>query len=118
MNDHAITYDLQHPGNGELECSAAPNAPCRAVWDCECESIHDFHIVDGQPHHYNTYDGDDLWDTRFHHVGKFDDGACNLRDWHENSEEDVTGTVRVQIDPSWEGDCYVFEAVSAEVVDR
>ena len=114
MSDHAINYDLQYPGNGEMECLAAPDAPCRAVWGCACESIYDYHVADGVPHHFSTYLGDDV-QVRGHHVGRFDPDHCTIRDWHENSEEDVIGTVRVAVDPSWEPDYYVFEAVSAEV---
>ena len=113
MSEHTINYDLQHPGNGEMECLAAPDAPCRAVWDCDCESVYDFHVVDGQPHHYSR--DDDGLTVRGHHVGHFDPDHCTIRDWHENSEEDVTGTVRVAVNPSGEHDYYVFEAVSAEV---
>ena len=113
MSDHSIVYDLQYPGNGELECHASSDAPCRAVWDCDCESIYGFHVVDGAPHHFSTYD--DVAAVRGHHVGRFDPGHCTIRDWHENSEEDVTGTVRVAVDPSWEDDCYAFESVSAEL---
>lgn len=116
MSDHTITYDLQHPGNGEMECLATPDAPCRAVWDCGCESIYGYHVAEGVPHHFSTYDGDEV-QVRGHHVGRFDPDHCNIRDWHENSEEDVTGTVRVAVDPSWEHDYYVFEAVSAELAN-
>lgn len=114
MSDHVITYDLQYPGNGEMDCHAAPDAPCHAVWDCDCESIHDFHVIDGQPHHYSTYD--DGYSVRGHHVGKFENGACTIREWHENSDEDVAGTVRVDVNPVWEGDFFAFHAVAAEVV--
>lgn len=114
MSDHAIVYDLQYPGNGTLECAAAPDAPCRAVWDCDCESIYDYHVHEDQPHHYSTWDDEQV---RGHHIGYFNPGACTIREWHENSDEDVAGTVRVQVDPSWEGDFYTFRAVTAEVVE-
>lgn len=113
MSDHTITYDLQHPGNGELECHAAPDAVCRAVFDCECERFHDFHVVDGVPHHYDTYE--DGFTVRAHHVGRFDPDECALIPWHDGSDEDVSGTVRVTVEPDWREDYVEFNAVSAEV---
>lgn len=112
MSDHSIVYDLQHPGNGELECRAAPDAPCKAVWSCDCESTYGYHVHEGRPHHYSTWDNGDL---RGHHIGHFDPDHCGLRDWHENSDEDVSGAVRVAVDPQWHGDFYTFEATSAEL---
>lgn len=118
MSDHSIVYDLQYPGNGTLECHAAPDAVCRAVWNCDCETIHDFHVVDGQPHHFSTWES--FWEddqVRGHHVGKFDPDECHLRVWHEESEESVTGTVRVTVEPEWHGDYYTFKAVTAELAN-
>ena len=112
MSDHTINYDLRYPGNGELECHAAPDAMCRAVFDCECEGYYGYHVVDGKPHHHSSYDG---IEASGHHVGHFDPDLCHLRDWHENSDEDVTGTIRVTVEPDWHVDYVEFEAVSAEV---
>ena len=113
MSDHTITYDLRHPGNGTLRCHAAPYAACRAVFDCECERFYGYHVVDGVPHHYDTYE--DGYTVRAHHVGRFDPDECALIPWHENSDEDVSGTVCVTVDPDWHEDCVEFHAVSAEV---
>lgn len=35
MSDHSIVYNLQHPGNGELECRAALSAARTARRDEE-----------------------------------------------------------------------------------
>lgn len=114
MSDHSIVYDLQYPGNGTLECHAAPDAPCRAVWDCGCEFFHDYHVVDGKPHHSTDYDG---IGAAGHHVGHFDPDECSLIPWHEGSDEDVSGTVRVAVEPEWQMDYVEFKAVSAELAN-
>ena len=114
MSDHIITYDLIDPRSGAMDCLAPADAPCHAVWDCGCETIYDYHVRNGEPHHYSTYDGDDM-QVRGHHVGHFDADECSIRDWHENSDEDVTGTVAVKVNPVWHGDFYELEAISAEV---
>ena len=114
MADHVIVYDLQHPGNGELECHAAPDAMCHAVFDCDCEGYYGYHVVDGKPHHHSSYDG---IEASGHHVGHFDPDLCNLRDWHENSDEDVFGAVRVAVEPDWQEDYVEFTAVAAELVE-
>lgn len=115
MSDHTITYDLQYPGNGTLECHAAPDAVCRAVFDCECERFHDYHVVDGVPHHFGTYD--DGYTVRAHHVGRFDPDECALIPWHENSDEDVSGNVRVTVEAEWLEEYVEFHAVSAELAN-
>ena len=112
MSDHTINYDLRYPGNGVLECHAAPDAMCHAVFDCECESYDGYHVVDGKPHHHSSYDG---IEASGHHVGHFDPDQCNLRDWHENSDEDVAGEVRVYVKEEWSSDYVKFHATSAEV---
>lgn len=113
MSDHSIVYDLQRPANGTLECHAAPDAMCHAVFDCDCEGWHDFHVVNGVPHHYSTYD--DGYTVRTHCAGRFDPGECHLREWHENSDEDVTGEVRVSVKADWCTDYVVFHATAAEL---
>ena len=115
MSDHSIIYDLQYPGNGELECHAAPDAVCHAIFDCDCEVFHDFHVVDGAPHHYSTYD--DGLTVRAHHVGRFDAEECNLRTWHENSDEDVAGKVRVYVKEEWSADYVEFHATAADLAN-
>ncbi|MCG7309719.1 MULTISPECIES: hypothetical protein [Brachybacterium] len=113
MSTHTITYDLTSPGNGEMTCHAPADAPCHAVWDCDCESIYNYHVAFGVPHHYNTYD--DGYTVRAHHVGRFDPSECAITVWHENSDEDVRGTVVVTVEPVWQGDYFEFRAGSARV---
>jgi len=112
VSDHSIVYDLQRPGNGDLECNAAPDSICHAVFDCDCEAYYGFHVVDGVPHHFTDYDG---IGAAGHHVGRFNPDECALVTWHENSDEDVTGTVRVAVEPDWHEDYVEFDAVAAEV---
>lgn len=113
MSMHTITYDLFYPGNGTMTCHAPVGAPCRAVWDCDCESTYGYHVKDGKPHHYSTYD--DGISVRGHHVGRFDPDECNLCDWHGSSEGDVIGAVVVDVEPQWEGDYYTFRATAARL---
>lgn len=109
MSDHSILYDLAYP-TGAWECRAADDAPCRAVWDCECESITDYSVIDGVPCHRNAYD-----DQAFH-AGRFDADRCNLRDWFEGQDECVEGEVRVDVTEHFRGDFYEFEATAATLI--
>lgn len=107
MSHHSIIYDLQSPAIGRWECNAPDGASCHAVFDCDCEEIYGYGVENGLPWH-----GDGSGET---HVGRFDNDRCIYRDWYDNQEEDVHGTVRVDVTPVWEGDDYTFTATAARL---
>lgn len=113
MSDHSITYDLQYSTRGTWKCEAPPEAFCHAVWDCGCEGIWNYQVVDGLPAH-DSLPGDFDPDKETH-VGHFDADQCSIQTFHDEGEEDVEGTIIVDVDPEWQGEWYLFKAVSARV---
>lgn len=109
--NHTVTLDW---GTGEmwpretLNCNAPEQSMCHVVWDCECESWDAQGIAAGRPWH--SLDGGE---SPVHH-GKFDAGECNLRNWHENSEETLRGSLTIPVTPEFQGDHYTF-SVDGEV---
>lgn len=60
MSDHSIIIDLRFPGFPgfpAFECNAPDGSPCKAKWDCECEAIWDYRVIDGMPAHDSTRGG-------------------------------------------------------------
>lgn len=88
-----------------LICRAPGNAPCKAVWDCDCELIFDYMVDrEGKPTHLL-----DPFDKHTWHVGHFDHSQCSIRDWFEgDGEEELQGTVTFDVEPRWEGDFFSF----------
>lgn len=112
MSDHSIVIDMRHSGSGRFECNAAPDAPCRAVWDCECESSWRYRTIDGKPAHDSTFEGTESAGNEVH-IGRFDPEYCDLTDWYDNQEECVDGTVRVAVSPVNEIDYVTFVVTGA-----
>lgn len=114
MSDHSILIDLQAPGFPTFECYAPDDSPCHAKWDCECENVWNYRVVGGSPVHDTTPEGMGRGGNAIH-VGRFDNTACSLSEWHDNSDEPVSGAVRVSVTPVYEIDYTVFEAVGVEM---
>ncbi|MFE1082471.1 hypothetical protein [Brevibacterium sediminis] len=114
MSDHSIVIDLQLPGSPRFECNAPDGAPCKAQWECECETIWGYRVVGGSPVHDTTMEGADGLGNAIH-VGRFDNTRCNLTEWHDNQDEAVEGTVRVDVKPVNEIDYVTFTATSARI---
>lgn len=114
MSDHSIIIDLQAPGFPSFECSAPDGSPCKAAWDCECETIWSYRIVGGSPVHNTTMEGTEAAGNAIH-IGRFDNDQCNFTEWYENQEECVDGTVRVDVTPVNEIDYVTFTATAARL---
>lgn len=111
MNDHSV--ELEFDG-GYLSTKWICNAPdysiCQAEYDCGCEVCYSEIITyDGRPIHL-TADHDVL------HAGYFTKGYCRYQDWFEQymSEEVLSGTITVSVEPIWEGESYRFEIGSID----
>lgn len=114
MSDHSTVIDMQYPSQGTFECNAPDDAPCHAVWKCDCEAIYDYESIGGCPtHRHSPETGSGI------HVGTFDNNQCNLRDWFENQDESVSGQVRVHVSVGEHDSDYVlFKVDDAEVVEN
>lgn len=115
MSDHSIIIDLQAPSFPRFKCNARDGAPCKAQWDCECETAWGYRVIGGSPVHDTTPEGEGGFGNAVH-VGRFNNANCNLRDWHDNCDEAVEGTVRVDVEPVNEVDYVTFSATGARVV--
>ena len=114
MSDHSIIIDLQYPQGGRFECNAPDNSPCKAQWDCECEYIPNYEVIDGKPTHYDTWDEWAINNGKASRcVGRFDNTQCNLGDWYDNQDEAVEGTVRIDVTPVHDVDYVTFTAIAA-----
>ena len=92
-----------------LSCQAPHDAPCKAEWDCDCETFFDFRVTDdGLPTHLPNPHDPHLW-----HTGRWGT-ECALADWFENDDEPLTGTVEVDVTATWEGDFYAFQIAEVE----
>ncbi len=114
MSDHSIVIDLQSPGFPRFECYAPDGSPCYAKWDCECENIWDYRVIDGLPAHDSTHEGEGHPGNEVH-VGRFDNTHCNLEEWHDNCGEAVEGAVRVDVTPVYEVDYVTFMATDTRM---
>ena len=117
MSDHSIIIDLRFPGFPgfpAFECNAPDGSPCKAKWDCECEAIWNYRVIDGMPAHDSTRGGEEHPGNEVH-VGRFDNTDCNLEEWHDNQDEAVEGTVRVDVKPVHDIDYVTFTAIAARV---
>lgn len=114
MSDHSIVIDLQRPGFPRFDCNAPAGSPCHAKWECECETIWGYRRIRGNPAHDTTMEGPEELGNEVH-VGHYDNTHCNLTEWHDNQDEAVEGTVRVDVKPVNEIDYVTFTATAARV---
>lgn len=88
-----------------MQCMSSPDHFCRALWDCDCEEISGYAVMDGAPVH-NHYDDDG---EEFPYPGKFNPGNCGICDWFVNDgSEELSGEVAFEVEPKWEGDFYAY----------
>ncbi|TSI12654.1 hypothetical protein [Brevibacterium aurantiacum] len=114
MSDHSIIIDMRYPQSSTFECKAPNGTPCHASWECECETIWGYRRLGGNPVHDTTMEGAEGLGNEIH-VGYFDSTQCNLTEWHDNQDEAVEGTVRVDVKPVSEIDCVTFTATAARI---
>ncbi|GMA26160.1 hypothetical protein GCM10025864_39190 [Luteimicrobium album] len=110
MSHHTLTIEFDGYVQTTLNCHAPAESSCHAIFECDCEEFYDFRVEDGVPIHYPAYDTPTTTvDDSLAHRGHFDPDVCNLRDWHENSEEDLIGSVTIPVREDWQGDYYLFD---------
>lgn len=102
MSDHTVTIEWEdgYPSYA-FACKAPSESLCHAVWDCDCEAWDQQGIENGEPWH-----GHD--DGEWRHLGHFQDGHCGLREWFENSDEAVCGSLTVPVTAEFQSDYYLF----------
>lgn len=107
--DHTVTVTWEggYPSY-KFECSAPADALCRAQWTCDCESWAFAGVRDGIPWHSHVDADDPLSPSTERHTGKFGD-ECNLRDWFDNTDEPLEGSVTIPVHAIFEVDYYRFE---------
>ncbi len=106
-HDHTVTAEWDRRGWGPeftFHCHAPALSPCHAMWTCDCESLAEQGIRDGIPWH-RAYESDD------EHTGELNPQECSLRDWFENTDEALRGSVTFPVTPDWQGDYVLFNAV-------
>ena len=89
-----------------FECRAAEDAPCRAVYDCDCEEWVADGVDDGVPWHEN--EAFSSWERKVRHFGRFDPRECNAGDWIEGDPigcqaRGTDGQVVIPVEVSWTG---------------
>lgn len=99
-----VTWDVHGPSSA-MTCTAPPDALCHATYDCQCEEWVDAGVEDGRPWHADH----DEADAECRHYGRFNPDECGLRDWYENSDEPLAGTLTFPVTPEWNGDGYTFQ---------
>lgn len=88
-----------------MECTSSPDHFCRASWDCDCEDISGYEVVDGKPVHTHYEDNGE----EIPYPGKFSPDDCTVREWFINDgSEELSGEVTFEVEPKWEGDFYAF----------
>ena len=93
------------------ECSAPPEAICRARWDCGCESWDDYGVDESGPWHL-AYDSETDAETR--HYGTAGGECGHLLFIGDDCVAELGGgSITFPIDLSWDGDGYRW-SVTAE----
>lgn len=106
--DHTVTAEWDGGYGGTtftFRCHAGPESECHAVYDCACEEWTHVGIEDGRPWH-EAYDREA--DKEVRHVGTFDPNECNLRDWFENTDDPMYGSLTFAVEAEYQGDFYLF----------
>lgn len=114
MSGHTVTAEWTdwHIPRLAFRCEAPAESLCHAVYgaDCVCETWSEAGIEAGHPFHVVTeWDDEAKTTVEVRHVGQFDPKTCNLRDWFENADECLRGSITFPVNGSWEGDFYQFE---------
>jgi hypothetical protein len=105
MTDHKLALEFNDVLSVRVDCEAGPEAPCHAVWHCECEIIYDYRLsVEGAPLHSTVIEpGMTSPQT---HTGHFDPDKCHLQDgldlyhWSDLVQGTVTVPVRGGLSPA------------------
>lgn len=109
---HTVTIEWTPLGATDytFRCLAPADSLCHAVYTCTCEEWQDGGVVDGAPWHipYGGGDPDDVEAVR--HFGVLDEAECGLRDWFENSDEAMRGSITFPVTAEWDGDMCLFHA--------
>lgn len=118
MSDHTVTVEWEDGSISpymRFRCNAGPESLCHAVWTCECEEYDETGVTDGRPWHMLA-DGyrDVTYSGVQRHVGKFEPDECSLRDWFENSDESLRGSVTFPVEGEWDGDSYLFNVQASD----
>lgn len=115
--DHTVTVDWDRDGYPRYSfgCTASADALCHAEFACECESYATAGVEGGRPWHspepWSEGDGlDDALEVR--HLGDFNPESCGLRDWFENTDEAMRGSITFPVRAVWQGDYNTFEPTS------
>lgn len=106
-HDHFLEYE---DGYEHIVCEAHDEAPCHALWRCDCETWSDYEIRDHKPAHL-TYDYEtdsDVW-----HEGVFRPSHCMHQDLFDS--DSVHGKFRIPVDPQWEGEWFEYHIGDKDV---
>ncbi|MDM8086326.1 hypothetical protein QUV83_16245 [Cellulomonas cellasea] len=113
MSDHSVTVEWDRDGypRYSFTCTAPAESDCHAHYECECESWVNSGIEDGKPWHSpeEWHEGDGLSEEiEVRHFGRFDAESCGLRDWFENCDDVMRGSITFPIKTEWHGGSYTF----------
>lgn len=116
-SDHSIIFDrMGATSTARWDCRAEDTAPCRVVYDCQCESVPGFEIIDGVPTHavYDDF-GPDPNAIIDRHAGRFIPDYCVFETWFEEQDECVYGQMSVIVEPEWEHGAVSFAATAVSL---
>lgn len=101
---HTVTVEWgDHGGvSYQFRCNAPAEALCHAVYTCECDEWTDGGVENGRPWHSSVrYDDADV-EHEDRHYGTLDPDECGQRDWFENSDEVLRGSVTFPVTGTYE----------------
>lgn len=116
-SDHSIIFDrMGATSTARWDCRAEDTAPCRVVYDCRCEEVPGFKIIDGVPTHaiYDDF-GPDPNAILDRHAGHFVPDHCVFADWFEEQDECVRGEVIISVEPEWDHSAVTFTVAAASI---
>lgn len=107
---HLVTIEFSNgwPHYYSMTCEAAPDALCRARFDCYCEVVDSRGVTDGIPWHSSQ---DEL------HEGRFVPDWCHITEWFNEGEgeENLVGEVSVRVREEWDsGGFYGYTVVDED----
>ena len=115
MSNHSIRWTIDsYSINGELICSAPPEAECHLSTDCSCETWGEIETAD-DGHRYHAVDHGDEGEVRHYMTAK--PAWCNIAEWINSDGAldcaDIEGSIllaETPVETYWCGDFYQWTA--------
>lgn len=97
---HTVTVHFEDRTDApsyDLTCTEPADAPCKAVWDCECEGYLNYEVRNGRPTHSAVFPS-----VGERCIGRFSPGACDVGAQFD-ADSGLFGEITFDVD--FNGDC-------------